>query len=326
MVKSRDGTIPKKGHRVQFGSPSAVEYHVDEPTAQLTPMPSEITRKRYSMNPKEDSKEEEELTHETKQNNAILMEWETQFLDNIGDETTPDNNPKRRARSSISRSNSIRRQHRASRRSSSIFSPLILSGDDDDDDETTGDDSSSCSTVETQHRSSFVIASPAEASPSVLVAQSLASLRMSTNLSSDTADDLSVGELSDRNESSHLIASTAKREANTWEFAVNLGSVHVVGGAMETSPTPSSPSTLLPTIASSAGPMLCDEPTPPPANVNMEAIHRVGGALDDENDDNAFTPSKKTSRNRMDTPQSPLLETVSTHGMAITLRSSSPKF
>jgi hypothetical protein len=322
MIDSIDTAFPTKGNRVQFGSPSAVEYQVDGPTAQLTPMPHEVTRKRYSMNPKEESKEEEELTYETKQNNAILLEWETQFLDKSGDDTTPDNNPIRSGRSSISRSSSISRQRRSSRRSSSIFSPLMMSSDDDDDGETTGDDCSSCSTVETQHRSSFGNASPVEASPSVLVAQSFACLRMSSTLSNDTADNLLVDDQSDRSESHHLIASPQKRERHTLEFAANLGPMHGVAGGMETSPKTLSPFTSLATTARIDGSMLCEESTPPPANVNMEAINQVGGALDEENID-TLSPSTQKSRSRMDTNQLPRFDTVSTLLMLMATCSSS---
>jgi hypothetical protein len=274
-------------------------------------MPHEITRKRYSMNPKEDSKEEEELTYETKQNNAILMEWETQFIDDFGDDMGSGDKTKKHCRSRTSRSNSIRRQHRNNRRTSSIFSPSPLSMEDDDD---SGDDTSSCSssTVETQQRPSLEHTSATAASPSLVVAQNLASLRVSDG----SPEDFSACEVSERNASYHFVASPAPGGDNTWEFAVNLGLLHATGGAMEVSPLPSRPSTTLSTSVNSAGSKLCEENTPPPTDVNMESIHSVGGALD--GDDELATPNKE-NRNVVESPQMSFLESVSTKPVLIIL-------
>ena len=56
----------KRGFRVQFGSPSAVEYNVEACAKQLTPMPDEKVRDKYSMTQVEPTEEEEVMTMETK--------------------------------------------------------------------------------------------------------------------------------------------------------------------------------------------------------------------------------------------------------------------
>jgi hypothetical protein len=62
---------------VQFGMPSAVEYEIDCPPKELTPMPSDIVRERFPVAPK--SPEREESTEQTKHNTATLAEWEADF-------------------------------------------------------------------------------------------------------------------------------------------------------------------------------------------------------------------------------------------------------
>ncbi|KAG7371063.1 hypothetical protein IV203_019633 [Nitzschia inconspicua] len=66
----------RKNCHVQFGSPTAVEYDVESCSRQLTPMPDDKVRGKYSMTPNNPTQEEEELVIETKHNNAILSEWE----------------------------------------------------------------------------------------------------------------------------------------------------------------------------------------------------------------------------------------------------------
>jgi hypothetical protein len=74
-------------------------------------MPDELTRKKYSMDPHIFSQDEEEMTQETKQNNAILSEWEEIFSD------TDSKEYRRLGRGSSGKRN------RRNRRASSIFSP-----------------------------------------------------------------------------------------------------------------------------------------------------------------------------------------------------------
>jgi hypothetical protein len=57
--------------------PSAVEYEIDCPPKELTPMPSDIARERFPVVPK--SPEKEEFTEQTKHNTATLAEWEADF-------------------------------------------------------------------------------------------------------------------------------------------------------------------------------------------------------------------------------------------------------
>jgi hypothetical protein len=68
---------PSSSKSVQFGMPSAVEYEIDCPPKELTPMPSDICRERFPVVPK--SPEREEFTEQTKHNTATLAEWEADF-------------------------------------------------------------------------------------------------------------------------------------------------------------------------------------------------------------------------------------------------------
>ena len=104
----------RRSRKVQFGIPSAVEYEIDRPPGHLTPMSQDVTRKRYSMDPKEPTRDEYEVTQETKQNNLILSEWEDGF---------PNMRSNRDRSSDRSRSGSSSKRKRRNRRSSSLFSP-----------------------------------------------------------------------------------------------------------------------------------------------------------------------------------------------------------
>ena len=216
----------KRSNRVQFGSPRAVEYEVDGPTVHLTPLPSEVTRKRYSMDPKEQTQEEEEMTIETKRNSAILAEWEDEV----------------QATSSASR----RRQQRKNRRSSSLFTPSPMSLLQDDEEHP------SPSAVVMENLASLCVDSPAE---------QMSEPPISTPVSTSDSS------FSDRS------------GTETAEFAINLDSVNTNGGAMDISPA------RLDETSSTT------DTTPPPSNMNLLAIHSVGGALDRASPE-TFTLSK----------------------------------
>lgn len=271
----------KKGkNRVQFGSPKAAEYEVDGHTAQLTPLPPEVTRQRYSMDPKQAPAEEEEMTVETKRNSALLAEWE--------EELQPASSAARR------------RQQRKNRRSSSIFTPSPMSSSlllDDSDDE---ENESSEQPLQQQQQ-------PQVPSPSTMVMENLASLcvdsptvaggatatpKVDASSIPPTLTPLSsAGSDSSSSDTSSFRRSGETSNNKTAEFAISLESVNASGGAMDTTPPRieitvnhrpvKNPSTIIPTSSSNGIlPSTSTETTPPPTNMNLDAIHSVGGALD----------------------------------------------
>ena len=212
--KSRSGR-PKKN--VQFGLPQAAEYDIDQPSGQLTPMPSDVTKQRYSMDIKEQTKVEEEMTQETKQNSILLAEWEEEFEE--------------------PRSSSRRR--RKNRRSSALFTPSPnLKSDRDDNDERNLD------------QTTLMLDSALEAqSPSVQVAETLASLTMASPAStSESAAKPLTRELTAEfevdlnqiNSSGGAMDITppqtnqsAGQEITPPPSSVSLESIHTVGGALD---------------------------------------------------------------------------------------------
>jgi hypothetical protein len=184
---SKQSNQPKKSFRVQFGSPQAAEYEIDGPAGQLTPMPSREARERYSMDEKAKTEADEEITQETKQNSALLAEWEEEFKE--------------------PRSSSRRR--RKNRRSSSLFTPSPMAVECDKDSNTT------------PPRDQLASSAP---SPSVVVMENLASLRMG----SPTKDSEPTGTKE---------SSSCQHNLDTVEFRVSLESVNSTGGAMDT-PSP----------------------------------------------------------------------------------------
>lgn len=236
--------------RVQFGSPRAAEYDIDGPVAQLTPLPSDVTRKRYSMDAKEQCKEEEEMTLETKRNSAVLAEWE--------DELEPTMSASRR-----------RQVQRKNRRSSGRFTPSPMPSMASEDNET--------AEVDYQRLPS----------PSTMIMEDLASLCVNSPATNGKPTD---GETMAQSSSTpvsmgsdeSLSAFDSSMQGNiTSQFAISLDVVNTTGGAMDTTPPrvetqifTGNPST------SSKASSQSTETTPPPSNMNLDTIHSVGGALD----------------------------------------------
>lgn len=277
--------MSKKSFRVQFGSPQAAEYEIDGPSAQLTPLPSDVTRKRYSMEQKVVPECEEELTQETKNNSAMLAEWEEGF-----DEPRP----------------SRGRRKNKNRRDSSLFTPSpdssLLNSRDGDMEERTPPRKPLATAV----------------SPSVVVMENLASLRMSpmkheeamlsplANKNDDDEDDDDTFILqnkenswlrtSDSKLSSPSVAAssaatntsasdqstvvTSPNHHGTAELVVNLQSIHSDGGAMDNADIASPPArTHISSLTFDTQHAV--ETTPPPTNVSLESIHSFGGALEE---------------------------------------------
>jgi hypothetical protein len=285
-----DSDKPKKSFRVQFGSPQAAEYEIDGPSAQLTPLPSDVTRQRYSMEQKVVLLEEQELTQETKANSAVLAEWEEGF----------EELPRAASRG--------RRGKHKNRRDSGLFtpSPDSLSGSlysqDGDDEMEERTPPRKPLAVETENTS-----------PSMMVMENLASLRMSPmkreeamlspTLANDNDDDDDTFTLQNKenswrraSDSSNLSSPSMNTSASdqstvvtspnhhgTAELVVNLQSIHSDGGAMDNTASPparthiSSLTYDTTTTTAHAG-----ETTPPPTNISLDTIHSFGGALEEE--------------------------------------------
>lgn len=255
-------TSNKKAFRVQFGSPQAAEYVIDDPVAQLTPLPSEFTRRRYSMTEKEVSKEEEEMTVETKRNSALLAEWE--------DDLAPTSSAARR------------RQQRKNRRSSSLFTPSpmssLLNNDDEEEEVSDRRRAPSPSTIVMENLASLCVDSP------------LTSTSMETNCSvAESCDDvdsvknappsLTPVSMGSDDSSSSSGSSSSAGENKTAQFAISLDSVNVTGGAMDTTTPPRLELQSTTTTSSVSSALSADTTTPPP-NMSLDTIHSVGGALD----------------------------------------------
>eukprot|EP00978_Attheya_sp_CCMP212_P035364 scaffold153556_cov45-Attheya_sp.AAC.2 len=71
---------------VKFGFPSAAEFDTNQPTVQLTPLPSDFVRERFPVEEKVESPEEEEFHRETARNAAVLAAWEDDFDSYLEDE------------------------------------------------------------------------------------------------------------------------------------------------------------------------------------------------------------------------------------------------
>jgi hypothetical protein len=277
LLESGNSEKPKKSFRVQFGSPQAAEYEIDGPSAQLTPLPSDVTRKRYSMEQKVAPECEEEVTQETKVNSAVLAEWEEGF-----DEPRAS------------------RGRRKNRRDSSLFTPSpktsLLDSQDGDD--------------EMEERTPPRKPAPAVASPSVVVMENLASLRMSpmqreeallSPLANDDDDDdgfilqnkensslrtsdsilsspsVTPSSATNTSASDHSTVVTSPNHLGTAELVVDLQSFHSDGGAMDTIASPPARAH----ISSLTYDTHACETTPPPTNVSLDTIHSFGGALEE---------------------------------------------
>jgi len=249
--------------RVQFGIPSAVEYEIDRPPGHLTPMSQEVTRKRYSMNPKETTREEDEITQETKQNNLILSEWEDQFS-NMRSNKSGSSDRLRRSGSSSKRN----------RRSSSIFSPasrisLIYDNSNQTSVDTKEKDGAFTSSS-SDFKSSMDISDPA----SLSTLRSEISLEENSNHPTSQATPMSIVKPADGNQ--------------TWNFVADLGLFNSKG-AMELSPHSSSPGgressrgSGTSTIMKIRNSLMVEENAPPPADVNLDTINTFGAAIDDD--------------------------------------------
>ena len=137
------GNVPGlSNHRmVQFGPTRAVEYESNDPALTLTPMPPDEAAKRYPTEMKPPTDAETSLLQETKENTALLNEWENQEDDDSESlgftliEQSDDSSEEGAIPSEIFRPSTSNRK----RRSSSFFLPSagstgLLDEDSDDGD------------------------------------------------------------------------------------------------------------------------------------------------------------------------------------------------
>lgn len=249
-----------KSRRVQFGSPSAVEYEIDRPPGHLTPMSQEVTRKRYSMDPKEPTRQENEITHETKQNNLILSEWEDQFS------VTTSN---RNRSSDRSRSGSSSKRNR---RSSSIFSPGSRISLAYDNSNQTNRDAKQKDNAFTSTSSDSKLAMVTTDSVSLSMLRSRTSLEDTSTNATSQATPMSTVRPADENQ--------------TWDFVADLASINSKG-AMELSPHSSRPGTKeiacgsgTSTVMNTSNSMMSEENNKPTSDVNLDTINAFAASID----------------------------------------------
>jgi len=268
--------------RVQFGVPSAVEYEVDRPPGHLTPISQEVTRKRYSMDPKEFTHKEEQMTQETKENNVILSQWEDQF--SIG-KANSDRTSAKDAPSSI--------QNRRNRRSSSMFCPgsrMSL-----DYDHTNESNSHSLEDNLDIKNSSCSHVARSTTSPSMIVAKNLASLSMSPpNTAPEEREHANISS------GTNTTPLPSNAEQQTWDFVADLGSINSKG-ARELSPQLRSGTNVSSSSSSSSNACIATNTLPitkkntqPPTNINLDTIHSFGAAAFDD-DKNCYSSSCENS-------------------------------
>ena len=229
------------GPRVQFGSPQAVEFDSEGPAVHLTPLPSEVTRQRYSMMQVEPSKGEADMSVETKRNTALLAEWE-------------DDGPVQ-----VTSSAARRRQQRNTRRSSSIFTPSPHSTSLLDDER----DVAGEMPISTVRRDT----GRGDASPATMVLENLASLCVnSPSIEQPVLTPMSISLCSSSSDSSSSPSSGNQVVvASTSELAISLKDLNSHGGAVA------------PTVRRVPSPDAGY--TTGIDTMSLQAIHSVGGAL-----------------------------------------------
>mmetsp|Transcript_15916 Transcript_15916/g.36853 ORF Transcript_15916/g.36853 Transcript_15916/m.36853 type:complete len:959 (+) Transcript_15916:293-3169(+) len=250
--------------RVQFGMTSAVEYEIDRPSGHLTPMSQEVTRKRYSMNPKEPSEEENNITQETKQNNLILSEWE--------DQMSKMRSSRKRSSDRLRRNESSNKRNRRNRRSSTLFSPQsrisLVCDDLNTNRYRKGEKDVELTSISSDSKPAMIMTH--SATPSLL--------RSKNSLNADTSDAASQT-------TSHGSTGRLLDDNQTWDFVADLRSINSKG-AMGLSPSTSSPATKessMSTITKSRNSLLREETIHSPADgqfdIRNKFIEAIGNDL-----------------------------------------------
>ena len=267
-----------QARRVQFGIPSAVEYEIDRPPGHLTPISQEVTRKRYSMDPKEPTLKEDEVTQETKQNNLILSEWEGQ----LSAMTENKSHSSYRSRRNGSSSN---KRNRRNRRSSSIFSPSSLTS-------LVYDHSNQNKPEMTEYDT--VLTLPSSHSKAAILTRDLTSV-----CASSTKKSFAESSSYTTSQAIPVPAVRPDDESQTWHFVADLGSINSKG-AMELSPDSSTPKTDESVCGISTNNIttvgyatkLEVERSPPLVDVNFDTFHSFG-AIDKDLPNHQHTSLKE---------------------------------
>jgi hypothetical protein len=118
---------------VKFGPPSAVEFEAHNPAGALTPVPAQVALKRFPVESQEEEISKLELLQQTKDNSAMLAEWDDSFSVFEDDEDDDDDDTQ-----AVSYELPAPPSRKRERRSSAYFSPsdgsttlLDYSSDDD---------------------------------------------------------------------------------------------------------------------------------------------------------------------------------------------------
>lgn len=237
-------------------------------------MSQEVTRKLYSMNPKDPTREEDEITHETKRNNLILSQWEDQLPKMTG-------NRNRSTSDRLKKGGFSSKRNRSNRRASSIFSPasrLSLAYDvSNQTDHCTKQNDDSLSSTSSDSR----------LAPSTKDLASLSTLRAKT----------SFEETCSRTPSRATPVPAVKPVDNdqTWDFVADLGSINSKG-AMELSPHSSGTGKKesaqrigMSTITNIGNSVVLEESRPSPVDVNLETISALDAAIENGSPNQCLT-------------------------------------
>jgi hypothetical protein len=248
-------------------------------------MSQEVTRERYSMDPKEPTREENEITHETKQNNLILSEWEDQF-------SVMTSNKNRS--SDRSRSGSSSKQNRRNRRSSSIFSPGSRISLAYDNSILTDRDAKQNDNAFTSTSSDSKVAIVTASSVSLTMLKSKKSFEItSTNAAPQTTPMYNV-KPADANQ--------------TWDFVADLGSINSKG-AMELSPHSSRPGTKeiacgsgMNAVMNTSNSMMSKKNNKPSFDVNLDTINAFAASIDNDLSNHSRAAEKNSSSSNSSLP------------------------
>lgn len=121
---------PKCPHSksVQFGVAQAAEYDLDAPSGRFTPLPFEIAQERFPLTAQKQEEKEGQEIAQTKENSAMLAEWEEDFdvladddKEDGDEEKSPKHHRKRHHSKRQRSSKRHRKGNRSERRKSSAF-------------------------------------------------------------------------------------------------------------------------------------------------------------------------------------------------------------
>lgn len=110
-------TSSSHNRTVKFGPPSAVEFEADNPAGALTPVPDQVALKRFPVENQEEEVTNLNMLQQTKDNSAMLAEWDDSF--SIFEDDEDDDDADHQVSYDLPAPPSRKRE----RRSSAYFSP-----------------------------------------------------------------------------------------------------------------------------------------------------------------------------------------------------------